>query len=141
MNRKAQSKILWNNISKLIILILFVAGIYIFISGQLNGAFVWSDEYSKEISKVINLASPGDKIELDVHKATSVALNNEVPLNEIFSFDNTNNEICVKLSRGRQTCYSYFNNVDIINPQIKLAQPNKNILTFQIAEKPEERNV
>ena len=55
----------------LILVMLFVAGLIIFVSSQRNGAALWSDIYAKEIAKVINLAEPGDEIHLNIHKATN----------------------------------------------------------------------
>jgi len=134
MDNKAKSNILWDNVIYLLILVLFIAMISTYIWLQMNGTGVWSQYYSKEIVKVINLASPGDEISLDVHKATEVADENRVPFEEIFTFDTTQNELCVKLSLGRKTCYSYLNEVNVTEDKIQLASP-VNILTFKIQEK------
>ena len=87
---------------------------------------------------MIDSAIPGDEISLDVHKATEIAINNGVQtFSEIFIFDNANNKICVKLAKGTRNCYNYFNNVDLLSPQIKLGLGEKgtNVLTFKISEK------
>ncbi len=145
----ANGKMLWNkkamdlvmqNALYVILVIIFVAGMFFFIQGQQNGASIWEKYYAKEISRVINLAQPGDSITLDIQKATEIAQENELQtFSEIFQFDNINNEICVKLSLGRKSCYYYFNNVDIVNTQIELAVP-ENILKFKVIEKQKEQN-
>ncbi|MBI2451660.1 hypothetical protein HYV50_01115 [Candidatus Pacearchaeota archaeon] len=135
-NKKAQStsELLMDNAIYLILLVLFLSTMLFFIWDQMNGASLWAEYYSKEISKVINLAKAGDVITLDVQKATAIAKSNDIKsFSEIFVFDNINNELCVKLSIGRKTCYSYFNNVDIIEPEINYGPPNT--LTFKIIEK------
>lgn len=133
MNRKA---ILLSTIIFLILLIIFFSTLFIFTLNQMNNASLWSEYYAKETTKLINFASPGDEITLDVHKATEIAKSNKVKtFSEIFSINNPNNEVCVKLSPGRKTCYNYFNNVDIINTKLNLGTSEKNTLTFQITEK------
>ncbi len=123
------------NVLYIIIVIIFIVGIFLFVQNQQNGASIWEKYYAKEISKVINLAQPGDSITLDIHKATEIAQKNKLSsFSEIFQFDNSNNELCVKLSLGRKTCYSYFNNVDINNIKIELGTPI-NILKFEVTEK------
>ena len=137
MNRKA-SETLWDNAIYFILAVIFFSGLMYYILNQKNGASIWEDYYAKEISRVINLAKPGDVITLDIHKATEIAQKNKLSSNsEIFTFDNKNNEICVKLSLGRKKCYSYFNNVDIINQRIEFGVPI-NILKFDIWEKQNE---
>lgn len=135
MNKKATfAETLWKNFVYLALFALFFSGMLYFVLQQKNGAEAWSQYYSKEISKVINLAEPGAQITLDVHRATEIADKSGLATyKEIFTFDNRKKEICVKLSPRRATCYYYFNDVDIIRPEIKLASP-KNVLTFQIAE-------
>jgi len=94
-----------------------------------GGASIWSEFYAKEITKVVNLAQPGDTITIDASKAVDIALGNEIQsLSEVFTFDNANSEVCVKLSRKRKTCYAYFNNVDVI-------ESPTDILTIEIVEK------
>ena len=85
-----------------------------FIFGQRQGASVWSEYYVKEIIKAIDLAEPGDEIWIDVQEAVVIALRGEVDRGKIFSVDNLKNDVCVKLSKGRKTCFSYFNKVDVV---------------------------
>ena len=118
----------------LILVMLFVAGLIIFVSSQRNGAALWSDIYAKEIAKVINLAEPGDEIHLNIHKATSIALRNDVNSGEVFEFNNEKSEICIRLNLGRKSCYGYFNNVNVIEPEVELGVPI-NILSFKIEER------
>jgi hypothetical protein len=137
MNRKAGiGETLKDNLIYLILLLLFTVPIFFFIQNQMNGASVWSDYYAKEITKVVNSAQPGDEITLIVHKATEIAKKNNVGFSEVFEFNNVDKEICIKLSRGKKSCYSFFNNVDLIDKDLKLGvgKDGKNILKFKIAE-------
>lgn len=132
MNKEANLKA---NVIYIILAVAFIAVMFAFIWDQMGGASVWADYYSKEISRVVNSASPGQTITLDVHKATEIAYSNNIrDFKEVFQFDNTQNQICVKLSQGRKSCYYYFNNVDITESKIVLGKPT-NALTFKIEEK------
>jgi hypothetical protein len=133
MAQETGTETLWDNIIYLILLVLFLAPAFIFLMGQMNGASVWSDYYAKELTKIINLAEPGDQITINVHKATEIAQKKGLNFNEIFDFDNPNNQVCVKLSPGKSACYHFFNDVDVIEPQVKLGTP-ENILIFEIKE-------
>jgi len=135
MNKKAGlGETLWNNSVYLILLVLFVVVMVGHVWLQMSGAEIWSQYYSKEISKVINLAQPNDEITLDVHKATKIAVDHNVNEQEIFSFDNEKNEVCIKLTKNRKTCYSYFNQVDIVDYRVRPTL-DTNVLTLKIVEK------
>ena len=135
MNKKAKTNLLMNNLSYLILLIIFFLGMLAFVYLQSNGAAVWEDYYAKEIVKVVDLSTPGDTIVLDVHKGTGIAKSNQIGYEEIFQFDNLNHEVCVKLSKGRASCFSYVNNVtvtfDDTGKWISFAEP-VNRLHFKI---------
>jgi len=120
-----------NTLVYLILLVIFISLEFVYINNQLNGAATWSDYYAKELSGLVNQAIPGDQIEIDIHQATKIAKNNNLnSFSEIFSFNNLENQICVKLS-SKKTCYFYFNEVDIIDSQISLGKP-VNKLSFKV---------
>ena len=133
--------ILYDPIVYLLILVFFSMGMVYYVSQQQSGAAIWEDYYSKVIVKIINFADGGYFVCLDVHKATEIAKKNEVKsFSEIFKIDNLNNEVCVKLSQGRKTCYNYFNGVDVVNLDLQLGV-NKNekgeianVLCFNVKE-------
>jgi hypothetical protein len=140
MNRKASlGEILMNNAIYIILSVVFFVGMFLFIMMQMNGAQRWSQYYSQEIVKIIESSEPNTTISLDVHKATGIAIDNEIQdINEIFQFDDNRNEVCVKLSQGKKSCYFYFNQVNIINKELKLAQGPKadtNVLIFKITDR------
>ena len=132
MNKKAKfGDILMNNITYLLILIVFFIGMLYFVYSTANGSSVWSDFYAKEITKVIDSSRPGDYVSIDVRRATEIAAKNKVKFEDIFSFDNAKNEICVQLSSGRKSCFNYFNDVKVENYRVKLLDP-VNVLSFEI---------
>ena len=143
MNKRAVlSNTLISTVVGIIAIATVVAGISIFLVSQKNAAAVWEDYYAKEISRVINLALPGDEISLDVTKAFGIATKSQVrSQSEIFTFDNPNNEVCVKLAPSRKTCYPFFNDVDVINYEILPVGDIKDgkpvsLLKFKVAERP-----
>lgn len=133
------TKLLMTNVIYLILALAFLGLMLLYLYNQSNGAQAWSDIHAKEITRIINTGSPGDKITIDVQHATKIALNNGVSSrSEIVTINNKENEICVKLSPGRATCYKHFTNLDIINNEIKLDNRyENNILTFDLVEKPQ----
>jgi len=134
MDKRGNSETLWNNVIYLILLALVVAGLFVFINNQMNGGAVWEDYYAKEIVKMINLAQPGDKLTIDVQKATKIAKKNHVEsFNDIFLFNEKDKEVCVRLSEERRTCYGYFNDVSIKNNELRLGRPG-NSLYFEIED-------
>lgn len=138
MSEDEEESPVMENIIFLVLLVGAIILVFSLIWSQMNGADFWGDYYAKEIVKIVNSAQPGDKFEIDFQKATVVAKKNGV-LNqlEIFNVDNLNKEICIKLSPGIKTCYSYFNDVDVLNYKIDsgaFTESEKNILTFDIEE-------
>lgn len=142
MNKKAEiGDVLIDNVIHLIFLALFFIGMVWFVASYQNGAAIWEDYYAKEIVKVINFAEPRDEVWLDVHNATEIAKKNKLAsFSEIFQLDNVKNEVCVKLNKGKKTCYSYFNDVDVVNFGLKLAEGKNdegksvNLLYFKVIE-------
>ncbi len=132
--RGGMNKIIMDNLSYIILTIVFMGILFGFIYLQSNGAGVWQDFYSKEIVKVINLAEDGDEIWIDVHKGTKIARGNGINSKEIFSFED--NDVCVKLGRGRATCYSYFNDLDVVGSKIEPGVPI-NLLYIKVGERDE----
>ena len=132
MNRKA-SEILRYNVIYWLLLILFIVPLSIFIWLQMNSAVFWSDFYAKELSRVVNLAQAGDEMSMNIQKLTEIAARGGVPNNDVFTFNNQEKEICVKLSKGRKTCYNYFNDVNVVEINA-LIGGEVNRLEFKIQE-------
>ncbi len=146
MNKRAEiGDVLQDPVVYLILIVIFFVGMLYYVLQYNGSGAVWEDYYAKEIVKMIDFAKVGDEFNVDVHKATEIAKSNSVAsFSEIFQVDNKNNELCVKLSRGRKTCYSYFNNVDVVDLNLKLAagknekNQDVNILSFRIINKQKE---
>ena len=74
--------------------------------------------------------------EITSKRITEIAKKNEVGSGEIFRFDNSKNEVCVKLSKGRSVCFAYFNNVYVVlcSLEVGLGEPPVNTLKFNVIE-------
>jgi hypothetical protein len=136
--RSKKGGALYDNVIYIVLLVLFLAIVFPFVQAQRQGASHWEEFYCQEISKIINFAEPGDLITLDVHDATVIAQKNGVSNFErdSFRFDSERREVCVSLSFGRKTCYSYFNNVGIVGERIELGVSSSegNLLIFRVVE-------
>jgi hypothetical protein len=136
MNKKGgSSNTLQNNVIFIVLGIFFFVILLVFVNSQMNGAKVWEDYYSKEITKMINTAKPGDQITINVQYGTVAAKRNglELSVEKLFVFDNVNKTVCAKFSPGRMTCYGYFNKVDIANQKLILGGL-ENYLYFEVKE-------
>lgn len=115
MNKKADIMgIVGDNVIYIILLILFFIGMLFFVYSKSNGANIYEDYYAKEIAKMIDMAKPGDDFAIDIKQVSLVAQKNKMGnYEEIFSFNNIKNEVCVKLTSAKGRCFSYFNNVSV----------------------------
>jgi len=121
------------NVMYLIVFLLIAAPTFIFINAQKDGAATWEDFYAKEIARIINSAEPGTEVFLDVTKAAEIT---GTSIEEVFSFDNLNNEVIVSLRARGGTAFSFFNDVDVVDLKIEdvLGDEPKRLLYFRIVE-------
>lgn len=144
MNRKAETEeTTRSNLFYLIPAIAIFLSLLFFLRGQMNGAAHWGEYYAKGVSLLIESSSPGDEIRLDIDTATKIAKSNGVPFQDVFSFDNQENRVCVKLEAGQRTCYNYFNNVNVVSQDLQLGvgEEGTNILIFKVVEKKDEQKI
>jgi hypothetical protein len=78
---------------------------------QGEGLAVLEESYAKQISLLVDSASPGMKITLDMEDALEEAERNNYDHNNIVSI--RGNQILFKLSEDSGYTYSYFNDVDV----------------------------
>lgn len=118
MNNKGESF----SASQLIFIMLaifLIGGLFYYVSGYQDGAALWEDFYSKEIARVVNSAEPGSSVCLDVTKVVGIAENRGQLISNAFNFNNVDNEIIVSLRPNGGTSFYFFNNVDLINKEVK----------------------
>lgn len=121
MDRKGEEgDILKSNVIYLILLVLFTIGMGVYVYAQMQGTAIWEEFYIKEIVKIINFGERNDSVCLNIHKLTALAKDNDVSLNDIINIDNVKKRICIKTTPSHTTCLRFFNEVNIINYDIKL---------------------
>jgi hypothetical protein len=141
MNKKAEiGDIMMSPVVHLILMGVFLGMMLVFILNFSNGGAIWADYYAKEVVKVVDFSESGDEVWIDVQKATEIARKNDVAFRDVFKFDNVEDEVCVKLSPGKETCFYFFNDVDIVDVDLLEAESrvgkrgSLNLLYFRIQE-------
>src|SRR3989344_1893290 len=135
MNKKAGGELLKYTTIYLILVVIAFAGIFYYIQDQKDNASVWSEVYAKQIALLIDTAHDGDEITLDIQRISGIAQKHEVDFEDIVNFDRAN-EVCVRLSSGRKSCYSYFNDVVIRDVRTELGVLG-NVLHFKVVREGE----
>jgi len=125
-----------DNVVYIVLIVLFFILMFYYIDGQREGADLWADYYSKRITNLINLAETGAEIKINVQKISAIAKNNEIEkLSDMIEINNEDRKVCVKLSKGRASCSYFYNEVDVTDIKLNLAQPDVNIFSFKIGER------
>jgi hypothetical protein len=133
MNRKGGiAEVLQDNLSYLIILVVFVILMFVFVNHQKQGSAIWGEMYLSKIVSTIDYARPGDSYVIDVHRATEVAkANGIVDLGQVVSIDADRKRVCVKLSPDGIDCMNYFNDVAITGFKVSI-EPPVNTISFNV---------
>jgi|SRR3989344_2192767 len=137
MNKKASlPDMSIDNVVYIVLIVLFFILIFYYIDGQREGADLWADYYSKRITNLINLGESGAEIKINVQKISAIAKDNEIEkLSDMIEINNEDRKVCVKLSKGRASCSYFYNEVDVTDIKLNLAQPDVNIFSFRIGER------
>jgi hypothetical protein len=142
INKRGTGEILTNNLIYIILFLVFFMLMFYFVVGFQDGSSVWEEFYAKEIVKIVNEAEPGTEIYLDVTALTKIAFKHGKSRNEIITFNNLQNLVIVSLTSKRGTSFNFFNDVDIVEPSIKLISGGKetNRLYFKVMERQRDEN-
>ncbi len=120
--------------SVLAVLVLIIVAA--FIVSKKNGASYYEEFYSQELALMIDTLPKGSEIYLDVTEATRVALKNDMNLesDKLFSFDNENNIVIVKLRKNGYTSFNYFSDKVVADDKLELLPDGRrgNFLHFYI---------
>lgn len=117
MNKRGDTLVIETVTFTLFNLIFFVGMLfYIYNAGNQNS--ILEQTYAKQIALLIDNAKPDMAILINVNNIKEIALNNNYPLDKIFSVNKQTNMIKVSLGRGGGYGYSYFSDYDV-NLQLK----------------------
>jgi len=122
MNKRGEGgELLRWNIAFIVIEVAVFAIMFVWIVGFQDGVAVKEDFYAKELTRLINSATPREisslkvkSVSLDVTDAVKLADEKRVGRSDIFTFNNVQNTVSVKLSRRSGTSFKFFNEVDVI---------------------------
>jgi hypothetical protein len=119
MNKRGDTNIIMDNLIYLVIFIAFFLMMFWFVGSYSNGSAFYEDFYAKEISRIINSASPGMEFKIDVTPIAVAAFKNKKPLKDIVSIDNVNNKVIISSRSNTGTSFSFFKDVDIVDYYIE----------------------
>ena len=126
------------NIAFFIIEAIFFVIMMVWIGWFNDGIGITEDLYAKEIVHIINEADPGQTVAFDVTGLVKIADKENVGRSDIFTIDNVNNVITVKLSRKTGTSFKFFNDVDVVNWNLAIENSDEfsdvRFLNFEIKE-------
>ena len=120
MRRRGTGESLQSTIAYTLAFLAFFVPLSIYISTSQHNAGYWEDYYAKKLALILDRASPGQELYLDVTEATRVAASNGKSPYDIFVFDNVNREVIVSLKQGSATRFSFFSNVTVVDPTVQL---------------------
>ncbi len=109
--------ILVENIVFLILNLLFLSLLVLFLLKQGEGAIILEESYSKQIAMVINSATPGMVIQIDLEKGKKIAESKGLDFGEVVKINR--NVVRVKLTKEGGYSYSFFNKVRVSPKAIK----------------------
>jgi hypothetical protein len=95
----------------LVLNLIFLVMMLMFAYQQGNRYFVYEESYAKQIALLIDNAKPDMAIMMNIEELVKIAKKENKPLNEMFSIDENNNMVKVKLDRGYG--YRYFSNYKV----------------------------
>lgn len=108
---RKKGEILMENLIFLILNIAFLTILIIFLMKQGSGYALLEETTSKQIALIVDSASPGMVIRLDMEKAMKISEKNNLAFSKILNFEN--NYVFVKISEKGGYEYPFFNKVKI----------------------------
>lgn len=130
-NKKAT--ILPENIIFIILNLLFLTVLILFITRQGSGIVNLEESYAKQISLLIDSATPVSIIKLNMEKAKKVSEKNNLNFDEIIGVNE--NILTIKLSDDSGYTYSFFNDVDVTSYPEKISGKETGNYIFTINQK------
>lgn len=113
INKRGESY-LEENLIYIVLFVLFLAMGFAYLNKYQNNAYFQEQYYSYSVAKAINMAQPGDRIELNMDRAIETARKEGIAkFDNIFVFDNLKKEVGVSLQKGKVTIYPFLRDYTI----------------------------
>lgn len=97
------------------------------------------DFYAKEIALLIDGATPGTNLAIDVTELAGVAVKNGKPVRDMINIDNVNNKITVSTRLNTGTSFVFFNDVDVVYKPVELPSGSSQTSQFIFEVKARQR--
>ncbi len=98
----------------IIIIIIFFAIFFAWVSSVGKGVRNYEKIYAKKIALIIDSAKPNTNVSVDVSKLYEIADKNKVERMSVVKIDNDNNIVSVRASEADAYTYKFFSDNDIV---------------------------
>ena len=109
LKKNSKGEILIENVIFIVLNLTFLAILVLFFINQSSGVVLLEQPYAKQIALLIDSASPGMEIEIDMTKAMNLAKKNDVSFEDVVKIEE--NFVIVKLSKNSGKEYHFFNDI------------------------------
>jgi len=113
MKNKKGMNVLIENVVFTIIVLVFIVLLFSAVTRVGSQATLFEQIYSKQIALIIDKASLGMDIEVDIFEMSEIARKNKFSGN-VVSIDNVNKKVNVKLVQGSGYDYNFFSDVEVV---------------------------
>ena len=111
--RNKKGDILMENLIFIILNVVFLGILILFLINQGNGVIFLERSSAKQISLLIDSASPNSILKLNFEKALEMAEENGISKGEVIKIDNEKNTVTVSLKEESYYTYHFFNEVNV----------------------------
>lgn len=130
MKKKGEAGLLETIVFLILNLVFFsVMGYFVYNSG--SQTFIFEQAYAKQLALIIDNSKPEMVVMMNLDEIMPIAIEKNVPLNQIFSIDDKNNLVIVRLNSNGGYNYHYFTN-NLVKLEVK-----DNWLVISISKKGE----
>lgn len=113
-NKRGDSNnILIENVIFFVIVTVFFVVLFLFVTRAGSQSTVVEQIYAKQIALAIDKAKPGTGVSLDISELQKHAEKNNY-YDEIINIDNENNEVSVRVVKGKGYEFEFFNDNEIV---------------------------
>jgi hypothetical protein len=118
----------------LVLNLIFFSMMFYYVSKSSNGALVYEQIYSKEISMVLDSLSPGDEVIIDFSEPYSVAKEHKT-IQKLITIDSKNKQLIVSLSSRGGYATKYFSNYKFVLEELFNEKSQKIKITVEDNDK------
>lgn len=114
IGKKGES-VLYENITYMVVNLLFFSMLFVFVAKAGSGSSAYEEVYARKIAMIVDMAKPGDTINLDISDMSKIAEKNKFSISNIVRFDNDKKEVLVRLGGGKGYSFGFFTDTNVIS--------------------------